>query len=204
MPAIAAKTWLIGDLFKAYTGSQLSRVLARLTLRGNFLWAKENGEDDSKLYLDGEVFRNKKNQDFRINLPSGDGRKGGDFEMWFWLKTRPPLELEMNISNSPIEQGGSTNITVKMKNRKAPLGGATIKLYIESIVYATNNVHIDMPYDSLIIIPETLAINDGLEEGAFSAKSIPPDYGPQVNVEIKATYGGAEATKIFQVLGRIG
>lgn len=57
-------------------------VLARFTLKGNFLWT----DKEPRLYLDGDAFgtlgRNGNNS---LVLPSGDGRKGGDFEIWFWV-----------------------------------------------------------------------------------------------------------------------
>lgn len=62
---------------------RLNRILARLTIKGNFIWAKDNPD----MYLDGDTFGIK--DEDRIELrpqPSGDGRQGGDFEMWFWLK----------------------------------------------------------------------------------------------------------------------
>jgi len=83
-PAKETKTWLQKSLFKYLPVNQ---ILAHLTLRGNFIWAKDNPE----LYLDGEAFGIQQavstNTDLR--LPSGDGRRGGDFEMWFWLVEKP-------------------------------------------------------------------------------------------------------------------
>lgn len=57
-------------------------LLARLHIEGNFIWAKDN----RNLYLAGEALglpagRNGNN----LKLPSGDGRRGGNFEMFFWL-----------------------------------------------------------------------------------------------------------------------
>jgi hypothetical protein len=68
------------------------RILARLTLKGNFIWAASGGREN-KLYLDGETVRfdpadesgTALGKAFGVRLPSGDGRRGGDFEMWFWL-----------------------------------------------------------------------------------------------------------------------
>ncbi len=70
------------------------RVLAHLTLKGNFIWAA----NDPDCYLDGNAFdiENPNGEPsgstsssglIRTDLrfPSGDGRRGGDFEMWFWL-----------------------------------------------------------------------------------------------------------------------
>jgi hypothetical protein len=64
------------------------RVLARLTLKGNFIWSAK----DPNLFIDGEVFGNQipGRAITDIKFPSGDGRRGGDLEMWFWLVPPPP------------------------------------------------------------------------------------------------------------------
>ena len=81
-PTDSTKSWLERILNNMLNQSDVSKILARLTLKGNFIWADE----DHTLYLDGEAF-GMGNTDSNSNLvlPSGDGRRGGDFEMWFWL-----------------------------------------------------------------------------------------------------------------------
>jgi Family of unknown function (DUF6519) len=77
-PPVHVGEWLNRSLLqrvKQVTGFE--KVLAHLTLKGNFIWDKENPE----LYLDGEAFGTHSG----TKLPSGDGRRGGDFEMYFWL-----------------------------------------------------------------------------------------------------------------------
>jgi hypothetical protein len=62
------------------------RVLARLTIQGSFIWSPEERE----LFVDGDSFgapaggRTDLRRD-NVGLLSGDGRRGGDFRMWFWL-----------------------------------------------------------------------------------------------------------------------
>ena len=79
----------LGNLLKSTT------CLARFTIEGNFIWG-----GPAHTYLDGDTFGKAtpdgaKAPDSQIaialQLPSGDGRKGGDFRMWFWL-TPPPDE----------------------------------------------------------------------------------------------------------------
>jgi hypothetical protein len=61
------------------------RVLAGLTLKGNFIWSAK----DRKLFLDGEAFGAPAGKTpTNLLLPSGDGQRGGDFEMWFWLSEK--------------------------------------------------------------------------------------------------------------------
>lgn len=82
-PTPEAGNWLEERLFDRISKFERgNRILAHLTLKGNFIWAKDNSE----LYLDGEVFGvigAGGNTD--VQFPSGDRRRGGDFEMWFWL-----------------------------------------------------------------------------------------------------------------------
>jgi hypothetical protein len=84
-PIGAAKKWLVDRLLSVITlrtQGQVTRVLARITLKGNFIWGPE---ETPKFYLDGKVFGSAAGARTNIKFPSGDGRQGGDFEMWFWL-----------------------------------------------------------------------------------------------------------------------
>lgn len=83
-PAKGVTEWLGRLLDKAQENHALSRVLTRLTLKGNVIWA----DGDPKTTLDGEAFGQPGIQgrvDLDLGKGSGDGRRGGDFEMWFWL-----------------------------------------------------------------------------------------------------------------------
>jgi hypothetical protein len=86
-PIGGTQQWLT-RLFARMSNLRLGdRVLARLTMKGNFIWATR----DPALYLDGEVFGFREDAGGRteMRLPSGNGRRGGDFEMWFWLLAPP-------------------------------------------------------------------------------------------------------------------
>src|SRR5918998_1063539 len=61
-------------------GESTGRVLAHLTLKGNFIRAREEPD----VYLDGDTFSDPQDE-FGIRRPTGDGREGGDFEMYVWL-----------------------------------------------------------------------------------------------------------------------
>lgn len=81
-PSDATRSWLLQQLFSMLREFKRGdRLLARLTLKGNFVWAAA----DSKLYLDGEVFGFDHEKTTEVRFPSGDGTGGGDLEMWFWL-----------------------------------------------------------------------------------------------------------------------
>lgn len=61
-------------------------VLAHLTIRGNFIWARETDPFNPEIYLDGNTYGQLADDgSVGIRMPSGNGRRGGNFEMWFWL-----------------------------------------------------------------------------------------------------------------------
>jgi hypothetical protein len=78
--------WLVRVLGTLRELEIADRVLARLTIQGNFIWSPE----DRELFVDGDSFgapaggRTDLRRD-NAGLLSGDGRRGGDFRMWFWL-----------------------------------------------------------------------------------------------------------------------
>lgn len=85
IPSETAMKWLQDLLFPRLLKNGITdRVLAHLTLKGNYIWL-DRGVEPLR-YLDGEGF-GKESDSRRVDviLPTGDGRKGGDFEMWFWL-----------------------------------------------------------------------------------------------------------------------
>jgi hypothetical protein len=98
-----------------------SPLLAHLTLRGNYIWALGN----PSLFLDGETFGGPDpsgNQRTSLLLPSGDGRRGGDFEMWFWL-TSPPTGVVV-VSPASLDFGNqavnaATTLPVLVTNNTA-------------------------------------------------------------------------------------
>lgn len=92
-------------------------VLAHLTLKGNFIWAL--GQPDS--YLEGDVFGIPYVDASNILhtgllFPTGTGRRGGDFDMWFWLTSAAPLTASpttLNFGNQLVgAPSASQNVTV--------------------------------------------------------------------------------------------
>jgi uncharacterized protein DUF6519/carboxypeptidase family protein len=85
-PTGPTSEWLKNGLFQVLSMQEAAdRVLARVRVAGNFIW-RGDASGSAPIYLDGESF-GVRLQTGRVDLrfPSGNGRKGGDFEMWFWL-----------------------------------------------------------------------------------------------------------------------
>jgi len=81
-PARGMEGWLRETLFEKMAEHERGdSIVAHLTLKGNFIWAK----GDPALFLDGEAVSAPQTRErpVGLDLPSGDDRRGGDFEMWF-------------------------------------------------------------------------------------------------------------------------
>ena len=88
-PTEPASQWLRTSMFSAIEGNthgQIGAVLTRLTLKGNFIWSRDTDPEKPEIYLDGNTFGAFVNGRTAARLPRGDGRRSGDFEMWFWLR----------------------------------------------------------------------------------------------------------------------
>jgi Family of unknown function (DUF6519) len=84
-PTGQAAHWLLGQYRKLIIAGKLDRSLLHLTLKGNFVYA----ESDPSLDVDGEAFGIlQESGPLDAALPSGDGRRGGNLDLWFWLRPR--------------------------------------------------------------------------------------------------------------------
>jgi hypothetical protein len=110
------REWLSDVLF-ATLGERFPEVpaiLVHLTLKGNFIWSRE----DRLLLLDGEAFGVPRTGEdpTGLDLPSGDLRRGGDFEMWFWLEPEvTDVELEsVTLERSTVVGGENTTGSARL------------------------------------------------------------------------------------------
>jgi hypothetical protein len=99
-PSPTAKDWLLRALFRRLNllGRATVPLAAHFTLKGNFI----HGTQTPRQWLDGEAYGRHVNvsgvESVSLGLTpttqSGDNRRGGDFEMWFWLiePTRPKIQ----------------------------------------------------------------------------------------------------------------
>lgn len=107
-PAANTRKWLLDRLFLFMRELEYGeRILVHLALKGNFIWSQNQPD----VYLDGEVFgvEDKDSAGAPIvaaRLPSGDERRGGDLEVWFWLTApRGPRRVVLlgNPSTPPFK-----------------------------------------------------------------------------------------------------
>jgi len=98
----------------------VDRVLCTLRIDGNCVWA--NGPDGKQVFLDGETTRDP-TRSGGLRLPSGDGRRGGIFSMWFWLASEQPPQLVLSAEGEVNAVSGS----VRDPSGSA-ISGATITL----------------------------------------------------------------------------
>jgi hypothetical protein len=154
-----------------------SRLLARLRLKGNFIW----GRDDATLFLDGDAFGiMRKDADgsshIGSRLPkSGDGRRGGDFEMWFWFGL-PITVASLVFDPATINSGQPTTGTVTLSSA-TPAGGAVVEL--------SNNS------PNVLSLPASVTVPEGQTSVAFpvSKTQLPPGI-PRLTVQATAAYAG--------------
>lgn len=117
-PTDATGEWLVNRLFQ--TMEELKRgdrVLAYLTLKGNFIWS---GKAEEQLFLDGEVFGDLRGDGSTdALLPSGNQLPGGDLEMWFWLvrgdQSRPTIIVDLpdvNFGNAIVGSPRTTTLVI--------------------------------------------------------------------------------------------
>lgn len=103
-------------------------VLAHLILKGNFIWS----QNDPTLFLDGEVFGRPpgaNTSNVPLRLPSGDRRRGGNFDMWFWFVAAPSSVTNIQANPpGPISVGQTTTLTITFSSPAPPNSVVVITL----------------------------------------------------------------------------
>ena len=160
------------------------RLLARLTLKGDFIW----GLNDSTLYLDGDVFgiarQDPDGTHTSLQFPSGDGKRGGDFGMWFWLGYAAG-RLGVVFQQSSVSGANASATAYVILTSPAPTGGATIALSNQSL--DQNGKPLPAPIGTM---PASVTIGAGLTSTTFTITQItlPPNV-TSASIQVTATYG---------------
>jgi hypothetical protein len=121
-PARETMAWL-SQLFGRIKAAQIPElVLARLVVHGNFIWSRTNPD----LLLDADLFA-VRDQD-EVRLPSGDNRRGGNLDLYFWLR---PGAVDLGPGFNFEVAGGRQRITGSVLDvAGAPIAGATVTVNV--------------------------------------------------------------------------
>jgi hypothetical protein len=109
-PRGPARSWLEADLFAVLEDAgHTDPILVWLRVHGDFLWART----DPSVLLDGEAFGSPAATGTQprigLALPSGDGRRGGTFETWFWLVH---VSIVMTVDALQVLPGDTVGVSV--------------------------------------------------------------------------------------------
>ena len=191
VPSPMVQRWLaappegvsVQRLFALLEASELDRrLLARVRADGNFIWA----ESAPDRFLDGDTF-GQMTDDGRtaMRLPSGDGRRGGDFSMWFWLV--PSLQLaSLTVAPTAVASGNAATGMVTLSGT-APVGGVVVGLVSSRPAVAT--------------IPPSVTVAGGQLAAQFAVATQGVPVGTVVQVVIKALLGSIEKEAQLTIRG---
>lgn len=147
-PAKMTQAWLVNRLFAIMKEFKLGqRILAHLTLKGNFIWAEKSKD----LYLDGDVFGGEGKDPAGVpfidgKLPSGNQRRGGDLEMWFWLVAPQKLKRVVLLGNPNMAVFKALSATRKGGLSDA-FGLALDRTALRDVIPPEFDVDVAMPFD---------------------------------------------------------
>jgi hypothetical protein len=198
-PTLAAQAALATQV--SPTGAPL---LARLTLKGNSIWALGS----PNVFLNGATngFASAAAGSPRstgMQLPSGDGRSSADFEMWFWLVSQPPITLSPAVPNVFAPQlVGTTSAPqtiVLTFSGTIPVAPLTISSIVASGDFAqTNNYTTPIAAGTSVTInvtftPTTTGLRTGqitITESASTTPIVIPLTGTGLAPQLAASTGG--------------
>lgn len=149
-PFREAMAWALEQLATIATQTEThGSVLVRLTLKGNFIWS----QGCSSITLDGDTLAKAQrdasgNLYSALQLPSGDGRPGGNFESWFWVpgycdksfpKAFVPFQQITSVagpdpSGDRVVVGMMTGANFATATQKLPVSDVTVgKIYCQPV-----------------------------------------------------------------------
>ena len=153
-------SWRAGDQAQTLLNQLLTAalnergLLGHLIVKGSFIWSK----DDPTLFLDGEAFGQPPqggNTNISLQLPSGDRRRGGNFDMWFWVVQAPSFVTAMQADPpSPINIGDTTTITITLSS-PAPAGKSITLTGDSASISITGEVATSPPAFSVDVAVQT-------------------------------------------------
>ena len=148
-PTTAVSRWLLGQFRRRMIALKLDRLLLHLTLKGNFVY----GEGDPSLNVDGEAFGILRDGTLEAALPSGDGRRGGNLDLWFWLRMRA------------AETGGERAVLVPLAQSRVLTTAARRTSVAKSIALAVDRANL------LTALPDSFSIDANAEVNPAKART---------------------------------
>jgi hypothetical protein len=114
-PTKDAMSWLAERLFTVLAKQQLeAKVLAHLVLLGNFVW--QDGKPE--VWVDGDLFGMREKPDEAVptvgRWPTGDGRRGGNLHVWFWLTPPEKVNIVFDPDGATVSGGGQRDFTISV------------------------------------------------------------------------------------------
>jgi hypothetical protein len=129
VPTKGAQSWLTTAFEKVMQRRRVEVVEARLVLRGNRIWSEKD-----RLFLDGDLFRDPEKPAVAL-FPSGDGRRGGDLTLPFFLAVKAAASKTVNLhplTDSLFFKGLSASAAGKV--------GTGVDFALNRASYAAGNV----------------------------------------------------------------
>jgi hypothetical protein len=112
-PTDPTRRWLQILFNRLQSAEVTDRILGHLTVKGNFIWRRTDALPD--LYVDGELFGRPDQQGrVAVGFPSGDQRRGGDLEMWFWLVPQQGLVVTVLPPVITVNVGGTARFRAEV------------------------------------------------------------------------------------------
>jgi hypothetical protein len=183
-------TYLQGILTVLQSENQDARLLTHLTVKGNFIW----GPNDRlvQMYLDGDAYGTPRQDNpndatsihTSIAFKTGNGQRGGDFQMWFWLSL-PVTLVSLTFTPATVTTVGQSVGTLTL-SAPAPAGGVVVTL-------TPNNAQ-------LATVPATATIAAGQTTGTFQVTNASSTSAVS-QLQITATYGQSSVNGVLLIQG---
>jgi hypothetical protein len=186
---------LLAELADAKIEGLGRRLLAHLTLKGNVIW----GQQDPTLFLDGEAFGAARGTNIGLQLPqSGNGKRGGDFEMWFWLVL--PITLAgLSFPANGVTAGQDATGTITLSGL-APDGGVEIPLSSQALDASGQPLTANLG-----TVPATAIVPARQNTGTFTVtKTSLPTGMAFASLQVTANYFGSQASGSLPITAPVG
>ncbi len=171
----------------------LNKLLLRLTLKGNYILSQDAPQMLKKKtlggYLDGDVFGIPDAiEPSGLSLPSGDGRRGGDFEMWFWIEPRRRQAITVtpgSLSFGTIAVNSVKDLIINLTN------AGTAPVTIEAMTIAQKEFAVIAPRQ----FPLTLSPGS-IDSTVRFSPSAAAAFSSQLIIQINDAEGGSIAVPL--------